>query len=82
MATKLVLYGGGFEGVYDDRLLPLYTALNPQLNITRASLVEHNGHEWVATRQEDCLIIAKGHNISEVIKSEIAYLENKLGVTI
>lgn len=79
MATKIVLRGGGAEAVYDDRLAPLFHALGVA-KIDRATDVEYDDHSrmWVATHRDTQQVIAAGPVRSEVIKQEVAWLEERM----
>ena len=77
MASKVKIYGGKIIGVYDDRLIPLYSALGIPV-IKRVSSVEHNGHEWVATQEETGVVIGHSKLRAEAVAQEVTYLEDRL----
>jgi len=79
MASKLVIKSGIAEGVYDDRLLPLYEALGMPV-ITRASNVEYSHvlKLWVAVHVRRGGVIASGKDRREVIAREIEVIEGGL----
>lgn len=79
MATKIQIRGGQIIGVYDDRLLPLYKALGTPV-ITRATDVEYNqeGQEWEAKLRQTGETISHGPNRADVIRQEVAYLEDTI----
>ena len=81
MASKIVIKNGIAEGVYDDRLLPIYKALGSHMRIERASEVEfnHDLRMWVARELSTGQVIASAPNRSEVLKREVEILEGKLG---
>ena len=65
--------------VYDDKWALLFQAMG-DVEIKRASNVEydHDSKEWVATHCETGAVIARGMNRAEVIKQEVAWLEERL----
>lgn len=79
MATKLVISGATVNCVYDDRFRPLFEALGV-ISVKRASEVEFDetSGEWVATHLDSGEVIARGLNRNDVIKAEIAWLEERL----
>ena len=79
MANLLVVKNGIAEGVYDDRLLPLYEALGMPI-ISRASSCEYSPvlGLWVAVDLRTGRKIAYAKKRADCLRDEVAYLEGKL----
>lgn len=82
MASKISVGPGGIEGVYDERLAPLYLALG-HVEIKRATHVEPRvtdaGIVWDATHIETGTVIATGvASKAEAVALEVAWLEARL----
>jgi len=76
MATVARIQNNTLRSVYDDRFHFILAALG-SVKIERASEVEfdHAASEWVATSVATGQVIARGSNRSEVIASEVRWLE-------
>jgi hypothetical protein len=80
MSSKLFIRGGIVQGVYDDRLLPIYAALGV-VQIQRATTIEfnHDKKQWEARLCTfSAPLIASGMRRADVIKAEIEFLERGL----
>lgn len=76
MAT-IIKVGSQVEAVYDDRFMPIFQALG-SVHIERATDVEFESGEWIATHRATKQVIARGPNRNQVIKDEVAWLEKEL----
>lgn len=79
MATKIAINGGTVSCVYDDRFRPLLEALGV-MHVERASNVEFNPdtRNWEATLTGDSAPIASDPNRDQVIKEEVAWIEENV----
>jgi len=73
----VIITGSKAEAMYDDVLMPIFKALGV-VDVKRASHIEWDGHEWVATFIETGEVIARGESRQGVVELESDWIQRRL----